>query len=336
MKSIEAFFNPTTHTQDFRAVARLLEKLGERDLKVAIKAVSANPVDYKVASHLKNEKNEPVVLGWDASGIVTEVGSKVKHYQVGDEVYYAGSIEKNGSNAQFQIVDERIVGKKPKSLDFKEAAAIPLTAITAWESIFDHLGFHAEDKRSILILGAAGGVGSIAIQLLKARTQATVIGTASRTESKRWVRELGADHVIDHRTDLTPQLRNIGYAEVDSILCLNNTDGYFQKFADWLKPFGRVVSIVETEKPVDLGLLKSKSLTFSWEFMFTRSSHQTPDMDNQRLLLNEVSKLLDTKKVQTTLGLDLGELNPANLKKAHEILKSGKAIGKIVLGEMKR
>jgi NADPH:quinone reductase-like Zn-dependent oxidoreductase len=242
-------------------VDREKQPLGERDIRVSVKAISANPVDYKIASTLKDESSEPEVLGWDASGTVIEVGSKVRHYKVGDEVYYAGSIERPGSNTESQIVDELIVGLKPRSLTYKESAALPLTAITAWEAIFDQLHFPREGKKSVLILGAAGGV--------------------------------------------------------------------------WLKPFGKVTSIVENRNPLELGLLKSKSLSFSWEFMFTRSMYQTPDMEEQRLILSEVGKLIDTGKIRTTLGLDLGDMNVSNIRKAHELLKSGKAIGKIVLGELK-
>ena len=329
MKAIEAYLNATT--LDFRLIDVAPQSLGERDVRVQVRAVSVNPVDYKIASSLK----EPKILGWDASGVITEVGAKVRHYHVGDEVYYAGSVLRDGSNTELQIVDERVVGKKPKSLSFKEAAALPLTAITAWEALFDQLRIGEGERKSILILGAAGGVGSIAIQLLKSLTQSIVIGTASRAESQKWIRELGADHVVDHRADISEQLKKLGHAEVDYVLCLNDTDQYFPKFAEWLKPFGHATSIVETKKPVDLGLLKSKSITFSWEFMFTRTQFQTPDMEEQRLSLNEVSKLVDQKKVRSTLGLDLGDLNVSNLKKAHELLKSGKSIGKIVMGELK-
>jgi zinc-binding alcohol dehydrogenase family protein len=335
MRFIEAYYNSVTQGQDFRVVDREEQPLGERDIRVSVKAISANPVDYKVAGSIKSASSEPKVLGYDASGVVTEVGAKVRQYRVGDEVYYSGAVQRSGSNAQSQAVDERIVGAKPKSLTHKEAAAIPLTAVTAWEAIFDQLGFPRDSKRSVLILGAAGGVGSIAIQLLRNLTQAVVIGTASRPESQKWAQELGADHVIDHCKDITAQLKEIGHPEVDFILCFNDTDMYFPKFAEWLKPFGKVTSIVENRNPIELGLLKSKSLSFSWEFMFTRSLFQTPDMDEQRLILNEVSKLIDSGKVRTTLGLDLGDMNISNIKKAHELLKSGKAIGKLVMGELK-
>lgn len=335
MKSIEAYYNSNTRSQDFRVVDREMQPLGERDIRVSVKAIAANPVDYKVASTVKDASSEPKVLGWDASGVVTEVGSKVEHYKVGDEVFYSGAVGRPGSNAESEVIDERIVGIKPKSLTHKEAAAIPLTAVTAWEAIFDQLKFPREGGKSVLILGAAGGMGSIAIQLLRTLTQAIVIGTASRFETQRWARELGADFVIDHRKDITAQLKEIGHPEVDYILCFNDTDMYFPKFAEWLKPFGKVTSIVETKDPVNLGPLKSKSITFSWEFMFTRSTYQTPDMDEQGRILNEVSLLIDAKKIRTTLGLDLGEMSVSNIKKAHELLKSGKAIGKIVMGELK-
>jgi NADPH:quinone reductase len=334
MKSIELFFNDQTKTQDFRVIDSKEMELKEHDIRVAVKAISVNPVDYKIASTIKTAHDAPRVLGWDASGVVIEVGSAVTSYKKGDEVYYAGDISRAGTNSETQLVDERIVGRKPQTLSFKEAAALPLTTITAWEAIFDQLRVDKKEKKSILILNATGGVGSIAVQLLKQLTGLTVIGTASRAASEQWIRDLGVDYVVNHNQDISLQLQEIGHPEVDYILCFSDTDGYFDYFPQWAKPFGRITSIVETTKPVNLGMLKSKSLSFSWEFMFARSLYQTSDMIVQQKLLNELSMMIDAGNIKTSLALDLGEMSPDNLRKAHELLRTGKMIGKIVMGSL--
>lgn len=304
-----------------------------RDILVRVMAVSVNPVDTKVRSPKAAVEKAPKVLGWDAAGMVEAVGTEVALFKPGDEVYYAGEITRPGSNAQFQVVDERLVGRKPRSFSFAQAAAMPLTTITAWEALFDRLGVDQKGSdrgKTILMIGGAGGVGSVAIQLAK-WAGLIVITTASRPETRDWVIGLGADHVIDHRQPLPPQLAALGWKEVDYIANFNNTDLYWQAMADLIRPQGHIVSVVENIKPVDLNLLKSKSATFSWEFMFARAMYQTDDMARQGALLDEASDLFDAGTFRTTLTQTLSPINAANLKAAHALLESGRTIGKIVL-----
>ncbi|WP_439134497.1 zinc-binding alcohol dehydrogenase family protein [Pseudomaricurvus sp.] len=305
-----------------------------QDILVAVKAISVNPVDTKIRSPKDQTESSPRVLGWDAAGEVVAVGPDVKHHQVGDKVYYAGDITRPGSNSEFQRVDERIVGKMPKSLDFAQAAALPLTSITAWEALFDRMGICPEGRhagRSILIVGAAGGVGSIAIQLAKQFAKLNVIATASRDDTTGWVKRMGADQVINHRNSLDDELKGLGVDTVDYILCLNATDQHWVAMANAIAPQGHICSIVETEQPVDLGLLKSKSASFSWEFMFTRAMFNTEDMIEQQKLLNKVAEGIDQGVLQGTLKERMEPINAENLRKAHSFLESGKAIGKLVL-----
>jgi NADPH2:quinone reductase len=303
-----------------------------RDLLVKVKAIGVNPVDYKVRSPKAKTEENAKILGWDVSGIVDEAGSESSLFQVGDEVYYSGSIIRQGGNSEYHLVDERLVGIKPKSVSFAEAAALPLTTITAYEGLFSRLNISLNPEKnkgkSILIIGAAGGVGSIAIQLAK-HAGLTIVASASRPESVSWVKELGADHVVDHSRDLVSQVKELG--EVDYIFNLNNTSKYWQAMADVIAPQGRICLIVETTEPLNFNLLKNKSVSVYWEFMFTRSSFQTSDMQEQHNLLNEISELIDAGKVKTTLAQILTPINAENLKKAHAMLESGKAIGKIVL-----
>ncbi len=308
-----------------------------RDLLIRVEAISVNPVDTKVRAPKAQVEAAPRVLGWDAAGIVEAVGSAVTQFKPGDEVYYAGDITRPGSNSEFQLVDERIVGRKPRRLSFAEAAALPLTAITAWEGLFERMNIDrqgANEGQSLLIIGGAGGVGSIAIQLAKL-AGLDVIATASRPETRRWVLDLGADHVLDHRQPLRSQLAVVGHDEVDFIANFSNTDTYWTVMAEIIRPQGKIVCIVENEAPVDLNLLKSKSSTFVWEFMFTRSRYQTTDMAKQGSLLNELSKLIDSDKLHTTLNETISPINAANLRKAHAKSESGKSIGKIVLAGWK-
>ncbi len=303
------------------------------DLLVAVKAVSVNPVDTKIRAPKDTTETEARVLGWDAAGEVVAIGSTVEHFAVGDQVYYAGDITRSGTNSEFHLVDERIVGRKPASLSYAEAAALPLTGITAWEALFDRLGVspHGDDKgKSILIIGGAGGVGSIAIQLASKVAKLTVIATASRDESRDWCLQLGADQVINHRNPVNKELLAENVPMVDYILCLNNTDQHWSAMAEAIKPQGRICSIVETSS-VDLDLLKSKSATFVWEFMFTRSMYQTPDMIEQQRLLNTLADLIDKDVIVTTVGKADQPINAENLRKAHAMLEQGNTIGKIVL-----
>lgn len=304
-----------------------------RDLLVAVKAVSVNPVDTKVRAPKDKVETEPRVLGWDAAGVVEGVGEGVTLFRPGDEVYYAGDITRSGSNAEFQLVDERIVGRKPRSLSFAEAAALPLTTLTAWEALFDHVGIDMESDnsgQSLLIIGGAGGVGSIAIQLAK-HVGLTVIATASRPETVKWVLGLGADRAVDHRQPLPPQLAALGFKEVGFIANFANTDQYWAAMAELIAPQGHIVCIVENARPVEIGLLKSKSASFSWEFMFTRAMFQTSDMGRQGELLNEVADLVDAGKLRVTKSETLTPINAANLRKVHARLESGTAVGKITL-----
>ncbi|MCK9860201.1 zinc-binding alcohol dehydrogenase family protein [Paenibacillus sp. ATY16] len=305
-----------------------------KDLLVRVKAISVNPVDYKVRAPKERTESVPRVLGWDVSGVVEEVGPEVALFQPGDEVYYAGSITRAGGNSEFHLVDERIVGWKPSSLNFAEAAALPLTSITAWESLYHRLGISTvpgnNSGKTILIIGAAGGVGSIATQLAK-HAGLTVIGTASRPESIQWVKNLGADKVINHFEPFVPQLKAAGYENVDYILCLNSTEKHWKEMAEAIAPQGKICSIVETEELLNLTLLKNKSATFVWEFMFTRSTYQTPDMIEQHNLLNDVAALIDQGIIRTTTNEILSPINATNLRKAHALLETGRTVGKIVL-----
>jgi zinc-binding alcohol dehydrogenase family protein len=308
----------------------------EKDLLVNVKAISVNPVDTKIRARQDQKSKSPIILGWDAAGEVVEVGSKVEHFAVGDKVFYAGDITRPGSNSEFQLVDERIVGKMPRTLSFAEAAALPLTSITAWEALFDRLGISpgGEDTgRSILIIGGAGGVGSIAIQIAKKLAKLKVIATASREESIAWSKKLGADQVVNHRKALDAELKAIDIPQVDYILCLNNTDQHWGAMANAIAPQGRICSIVETPEPVNLDLLKSKSAAFIWEFMFTRSMYQTPDMIEQQRLLNALADLVDKGDINTTSNNVIRPINAHNLREAHSMIEQGNTIGKIVLAD---
>ncbi|MFA7553339.1 MAG: zinc-binding alcohol dehydrogenase family protein [Spongiibacteraceae bacterium] len=311
------------------------------DLLVKVSAIAVNPVDYKIRQNVASSEGEYKVLGWDAVGEVVATGDAVTAFKPGDNVYYAGDLNRQGSNAEYQLVDERLVGTKPKSLSNAEAAAQPLTTITAWELLFEHLSIRQQSPDStetsdevILVVGAAGGVGSILLQLAKAITGATIIATASRESSAAWVKRLGAHHVVDHTQPLQPQIEaliaNEGIGQVTHVASLNSTQTYFDSYADLLIPFGKIAMIDDPET-VNIGKLKSKSLSLHWEFMFARSMFKAADMNEQSRLLNRVSDLVDTGYVQTTAGKNLGTINAVNLRAAHEELESGRSIGKIVL-----
>jgi len=303
---------------------------GPRDLLVEVRAVSVNPVDTKVRAGTFTK--EPKILGWDATGIVREVGSEVTLFQPGDEVFYAGSIARTGSYSEFHLVDERIVGHKPRSLSAADAAALPLTSITAWELLFDRLGVAegSGEGKCLLITGAAGGVGSMLVQLARQLTRLTVIGTASRQETADWVRQLGAHHVIDHSQPLLAQLQALDVPEIDYVASLTHTEQHFAQLIDVLKPQGRL-GVIDDPESLDVMPLKRKSLSLHWELMFTRSLYETPDMINQHHLLNRVSALIDQGVLQTTVGEHFGAINAANMRRAHALVESGKARGKIVL-----
>ncbi len=308
---------------------------GPHDLLVRVKAVAVNPVDYKQRQARKEEDTAPRILGWDAAGIVEAVGSEVKLFRRGDQVYYAGDVTRPGCNAELQLVDERIAAKKPASLNFAAAAALPLTAITAWECFFERLGLSAGDLKEgkgkhLLIIGGAGGVGSIGIQLATALTGFTVIATASRPETVEWCRKMGAHRVIDHSGDWTAELEKRGISTVDSIACFADTTGHWTPMAKAIVPQGKITAIVESPTVPDIGLMKPKSVTFSWEFMFTRPMFRTPDMIKQHDLLKEVATLVDAGRIVSTMKEHGGKLNPASLAKAHADLETGRMIGKRV------
>lgn len=305
-----------------------------RDILVKVEAISVNPVDTKVRAPKDTVEKSPRVLGWDAAGTVAAVGPDVTLFKVGDPVYYAGSITRPGANSEFHLVDERIVGHMPTSLDFTHAAALPLTTITAWEALFDRLGIApdgSDEGKTVLIVGGAGGVGSIAIQLATRVARLNVIATASRPASADWCRSLGAKAVIDHYGDMPAQLQAMGIANVDYVLCLNDTDRHFPAMATAIAPQGKICSIVENAGVLDIGLLKSKSATYVWEFMFTRAMYQTPDMIAQHQLLTEVARLIDAGTLRTTVGEVIGPINAVNLRRAHAQLEGGRTIGKLVL-----
>ena len=305
-----------------------------RDLLVEVKAVAVNPVDYKSRAPRPQVESAPKILGWDVAGVVKAAGPEATLFKPGDAVYYAGSRTRPGGNSELHLVDERIVGRKPRRLGFAEAAALPLTTLTAWEGLFDRLGISktgGDAGRAVLIIGGAGGVGSIAIQLARRLARLRVIATASRPESDTWVRELGADEVIDHTRDLAAQLKALGRPEVEYILCCNSTDRHFPAFAPIIAPQGKICAIVGTQKPVDLAPLMQKSVTFAWELMFTRPMFQTADMIVQHQILDEAATLVEAGTLKSTAATRLAPINAANLKKAHALLEDGHVVGKIVL-----
>jgi zinc-binding alcohol dehydrogenase family protein len=306
---------------------------GRRDLRVLVKAVSANPVDYKVRKRAAPPEGETKILGFDAAGIVDAAGPDVTLFKAGDEVFYAGSIQRQGTNSEFHLVDERIVGRKPKSLSFAQAAALPLTSITAWELLFDRLGAargENADPRTLLIVGGAGGVGSILTQLARRLTGLTVVATASRPESQKWCVDLGAHAVIDHAKPMKEQIEKLKLPPVALIASLTNTDQHFSTLAEILAPQGKF-GLIDDPATLNASLLKGKAGSLHWESMFTRSSFQTPDMIAQHELLNDVGDLIDKGVLRTTLDQTFGTINAANLKRAHALLESGKSRGKIVL-----
>jgi NADPH2:quinone reductase len=304
-----------------------------RDIRVAVKAISANPVDYKVRKRAAPPEGEFKILGYDAAGIVDAVGPEVTLFKPGDEVFYAGSIQRQGTNSEFHLVDERIVGRKPRALSFAQAAALPLTSITAWELLFDRLGAvpgKSVDARSLLIIGGAGGVGSILIQLARRLTGLTVVATASRPESRKWCLDLGAHAVVDHAAAMKEQIEKLKVPPVGLVASLTNTDQHYKALADIMAPQGRY-GLIDDPPEFNVAAFKGKSISVHWESMFTRSSFQTPDMIGQHNLLNDVAELVDNGVVKSTLGENFGTINAANLKRAHALLESGKSRGKIVL-----
>ena len=306
-----------------------------RDILVRVEAVSVNPVDTKVRRRVSAEAGQYKVLGWDGAGEVVAVGGEVSLFKPGDRVYYAGSLTRPGSNSEYQLVDERIVALMPDNLNFAEAAALPLTAITAWELLFDRLEIQQASLKHprpvLLVTGAAGGVGSVLLQLARQLTTVTIIATASRPESQQWVSELGAHYVLDHSKPLLPQLQALDITSVSHVASLTHTDQHYAELVQLLAPQGKLALIDDPAAGIDIMPLKQKSISLHWEFMFTRAMFDTPDMIAQHQLLTDLSRLIQQGQVKTTLKQTLGSINAANLRQAHQLLESGRAIGKVVL-----
>jgi zinc-binding alcohol dehydrogenase family protein len=323
---------------------------GPRDLLVAVRAVSVNPIDAKVRMRAQGTREQPKVLGFDCAGVVQSVGPEVTFFKPGDEVFYAGSILRPGTNSEFHLVDERLAGHKPRSLSFAQAAALPLTSVTAWELLFDRLRIPlASDEKisgwptsaqplgecgvaagSLLVIGASGGVGSILVQLARRLTGVTVIGTASRPESQQWVAKAGAHHTVDHSKKLVDQIRGLGIQHLEYIISLTNTDQHFDDIVELIAPQG-AFALIDDPDLIDFRRFKPKSASLHWESMFTRSSFQTPDLIEQHRILEQISTLVDEGIIHTTLGKSAGPINAANLRQAHAAIESHAAIGKIVL-----
>ena len=304
---------------------------GANDLLVRIEAISVNPVDFKIRQGVA--PSGPKVLGWDAVGVVVQVGAEVRGFASGDRVWYAGDLERPGTNSALHCVDARLVAHAPESLDPADAAALPLTSITAWELLFERLELPLGKRPGgavLLVSGAAGGVGSIALQLARRLTSATVIATAGREQSKAWVQELGAHHVVDYTQPLRPQLEALGVDGVTHVLSLTHTDRYLEAFADLLVPFGHL-ALIDDPPALDILPFKRKSLSVHWEFMFTRSMFRTEDMAAQGRLLGDVARLVDAGVLRSTATQNLGPINAANLRRAHALLERGGTRGKVVL-----
>lgn len=323
---------PIDNPEAFRDVELPKPEPQGHDILVAVKAVSVNPVDTKVRAPKDKVEPTPRVLGWDASGVVAAVGPQVTLFRPGDEVFYAGDITRSGSNQEFQLVDERIVGRKPTTLSHAEAASLPLTAITAYEALFHRLridrhGGHA--GQSILVIGGAGGVGSIGIQLAK-RAGLVVIATASRPETIAWVKDLGADHVVDHRRPMVDQVRGLGFSFVDHVAIFNDMR-HWNDAVELIRPQGGIVTIDDTDQPMPMAGMKSKAASLHWEFMFARPMHRTPDMIEQHRLLDVVADEIDAGHLRATVTKILSPIDAATIREAHRLIESGRTIGKIVV-----
>jgi len=328
MRAVGSFDGlPVSDERSLVDVELPVPELRSHDLLVRVQAVSVNPADVKRRASLKRSAT-PTVLGYDAAGVVEAIGSEVTTLGVGDEVFYAGDISRPGANAELQAVDERIVAERPGTLSFADAAALPLTSITAWESLFDRLRLTRESTGTLLILGAAGGVGSVMVQLAKLLTGLTVIGTASRGASRDWVAGLGADAVIDHH-DLVNECGRAAPDGVDYVFS-PHTAGNIESFAEIMNPFGEIVAI---DEPKDLELLplKTKSIAFHWELMFTRSLFETADMIEQKRLLAHVAALVDEGRIRCTVSERIGDFSAGGIRRAHELVESGRMTGKVVV-----
>ncbi len=306
---------------------------GPRDCLVEVRAIAINPVDIKIRQSLKAESREQRILGWDAAGVVVGIGNEVERFTVGDEVWYAGQVDRPGCQAELQCVDERILARKPESLDFADAAALPLTSLTAWEILFDRLELHHEPQQDqrLLVTGAAGGVGSILLQLARRLTSATLIATASRDDSRGWVQRMGAQFVLDHRKPLSAELARTGLEDITHAASLTHTDTHFPELVRMLRAEGRLALIDSPSQPLDIVSMKQKSLSLHWEFMFTRSRFQTANMGRQGQILARVAELVDRGDIESTRTRHLGRIDAAHVREAFDIILSGHSIGKIVL-----
>lgn len=303
------------------------------DLLVKVHAISVNPVDTKVRKRSQPQDSQYKVLGWDAAGTVIAVGDQVSAFKVGDPIFYAGDLNRPGTNAELHVVDSRIVGHKPARLSMEQAAALPLTAVTAWEALFDRLKIQqpvAGTANSILVIGGSGGVGSIAIQLLAALTDLQIITTASRPESRDWCLKHGAHVVLDHRESLAKQWQTLSLPAPAFVFSTTNSDDHLADIAELIAPQGRF-ALIDDPQQLNISVFKRKSVSIHWEFMFTRSMFNTTDIAEQGKLLNEIARLVDQGKIDSTLAQHFGVINATNLRKAHALLESGHSMGKIVL-----
>ncbi|PSH04117.1 MAG: zinc-binding alcohol dehydrogenase family protein [Acidobacteria bacterium] len=304
-----------------------------RDLLVAVHAVSVNPIDTKVRMREQGTEAHPKILGYDCAGVVLSTAPDATLFNPGDEVFYAGSILRPGTNSEFHLVDERLVGHKPKSLSFAEAAALPLTSLTAWELLFDRLRIplgKPQQAGTLLVIGASGGVGSILVQLAHRLTGLTIIGSASRPESHQWVRKAGAHHIVDHSKKLADEVRKLGFPYADFVISLTHTDQHYDQIVDIIAPQG-AFALIDSPPSLDANKLKPKSASLHWELMFVRSTFQTADMIEQHRILEQISTLVDAGLIHSTLGTAAGHINAKNLRKAHAAIESNRSIGKIVL-----
>ncbi|MDU8946601.1 zinc-binding alcohol dehydrogenase family protein [Ovoidimarina sediminis] len=304
-----------------------------RDLLVRIEAVSVNPVDYKIRQKQPPPADAPGVLGWDGVGEVVETGAKARLFAPGDRVWFAGAIDRPGSNAEFTCVDERLAGRAPAGLAAADAAALPLTALTAHEMLFDRLDVARAvpgGAEAILIIGGSGGVGSIAIQLARALTGLQVIATASRPQTRDWVLAMGAHHVVDHSAPLAAGVAALGIGAPSFVFSTTQSATHAAAAAEILAPQGRY-GLIDDPQGFDLKAFKAKSASVHWELMFTRSRFATPDMSRQGEILNELAALVEGGRIRSTAAEHFGAITAANLRRAHTRLESGTAMGKIVL-----
>ncbi|MEO7916577.1 MAG: zinc-binding alcohol dehydrogenase family protein [Dokdonella sp.] len=334
MKAVGFYRNlPIDHADALQDIEVATPELRDHDLLIEVKAVSVNPVDTKIRAHGDVPDGAARILGWDAAGVVKSTGPRVTLFKSGDRVWYAGDISRPGSNSELHAVDERIVGPMPRSLDFAEAAALPLTAITAWELLFDRLRIHEADPAEntvLLVIAAAGGVGSILTQLARRLTGVTVIGTASRPETRDWVLAHGAHHVINHREPWAQQLAALGITDVDFVIGLNESASYIPQIAAVMRPEGKF-ALIDDPKALDIGPFKAKSISIHWELMYTRPLFTTRSISRQHALLRRIAELVDRGDLVHTLTRRMDGLDAAGLAQAHALVEAGNMIGKVVV-----